>query len=184
MEPNHFLEKGVGIVGESLNPVVSHVHNDTRNQVSFRVRKKTRKHKTHEHCCTYTMEDIPVGDPSNYTECPEAFDGRYILKHMQTNAAHYASFLDIRRGSSQSLKTSIDVILGCIPRKQNRSLTTDGLVHTLFYMEGLLETFEEGLQSTGRYNLAAHVKEGIGELSYIRTSAERARRLSLEFTPQ
>ena len=181
MEPNHFLEKGVAIVGKSLNPVVSSVHKDPSNEVKFCVRKKTDKKRTDRDCYTYTMKNLPASNPSDQWKCPEAFDGRNLLRHVRKHAPEYATFLDIR-GSSHDLKMAIDLILGRIPRRPNHSLTTAALVHTLFHMEGLLEMFVRGLGSIGRYNLADEVNEGLKELRDIRNKACNARQLSLELT--
>ena len=75
MEPWHFLEKSVKVFGSSLNPVVSHIHNDPKNDVKFRVRKTMCKKKTCEHCCSYNIQNVAADDPSNWSDCPEAFDG-------------------------------------------------------------------------------------------------------------
>ena len=177
MEPCHFLEKGVKAVGSSLNPVVSCIHNDPRYDVKFRVRKMMCKKKTREHCCSYNTEDVAANDPSNRFDCPEASDGRKVLRHIKRNASNYASFLELRE-SSHDLKTPVDLVLGMV--RPNHSLTTAGLIHAIIQMEGLLETFLHSLTSTGRYDLVPYIEEGIKELQNIRSTANRARRLSLE----
>ena len=177
MSPWHFLEKSVEAVGSSLNPVVSYVHNDPRNDVKFRVRKKMCKKKMCEHCCTYNIQNVAANDPSNWSNCPEAFDGRKLLRHIKRNASYYASFLELR-GSSHDLKTSVDLVLGMA--RPNHSLTTSGLVHALFQMEGLLGTILHGLTSVSRYELVPYIEEGLKELQNIRSIANHARRLSLE----
>ena len=179
LEPKYFLERGVDIMGKSLNAIVTFLHNDPGSGVKLNVRTKTRKQKMHNSCYIYEARDIPVTDPSNGHWCPEAFDGRILLRHIRKHAPDYASILDIR-GSSYDIKKPIDLILGMIPRRINPSLTTSGLVHTLFHMEGFLEIFFEGLESNGRHALAVYVKEGIDELKNIRNTATHARRLSLE----
>ena len=179
LEPNHFLEMGVNIIGKSLNPIVTSLHKDPRSKVKLYVRTKTGKQKTQKGCYTYRTRDVPVSDPSNNHKYPEAFDGRILLRHIRKYAPDYASFLDIR-GSSHDLKTPIDVILGIIPRRLNPSLTTAALGHTLYYMESFLEIFDHGLESAGKHALAVCVKEGMNELKCVRNTANRARRLSLE----
>lgn len=164
-----------------MNPIVSFLHNDPSSEVKFRVRKKTGKQKTQSGSYTYEMRDIPASDISDSYAWPEAFDGRNLLRHIRRYAPNYGSFLDMR-GSSHDLKNSIDLILGMIPRRLNHSLTTAALTHALFYMEGLLEIFVDGLMSANKPVLAAHVKEGMNELKSMRNTANCARRLSLELT--
>ncbi|CAI8004380.1 hypothetical protein GBAR_LOCUS3907 [Geodia barretti] len=50
LEPNHFLEKGVSIMGKSLNPIVTSLHNDPGSRVKLYVRTKTEKQKTQKGC--------------------------------------------------------------------------------------------------------------------------------------
>ncbi|CAI8005212.1 hypothetical protein GBAR_LOCUS4095, partial [Geodia barretti] len=70
LEPNHFLEKGVSIMGKSLNPIVTSLHNDPRSKVKLHVRTKTGKQKTQKGCHMYRTRDIPVSNLSNNHKYP------------------------------------------------------------------------------------------------------------------
>jgi hypothetical protein len=180
-DPSYFLEKGVDAFGRALNPVVSAVHNDPKNDVKFRVRRKIDKQKPTKHRRTITTEDVPVSDPQDREQFPEAFTSRLLLQHMRKNAPFYTDFLSLR-GSTNELRTPIDLVLWRIPRMRIPSLTSQAVVHTLFHMEGFLDLVTDGLESSEKFSLASDVKGGMSELRDIRNSADHARRLSLELS--
>ena len=175
--PNNFLEKSVDVMGNSLNPLVSEVHDDPKNDVKFRIRKKIHEKKLN-HCRTTVTKDVAVSQPC---KCPEAFDGRAVLRHMRYYVSCYASAIDYH-GGSNDLKILIDRILGRVPRKRNHSLTWDALLNTLFDMRSLLEIIADALQDAANFKLSEQIKIGVRELQHITQCSTRAqscvRRLS------
>ena len=181
VEPPHLLDKSLQHMGAALNPLVTEVHNNTSNDVKFYTRKKIRTFKHKQRRATLT-EDVPVDFPSDNVQCPEAFEGRYILRHMRQgkNLHEYADALDYRK--PRELKNDIDQILGRIPGRRHPSLTWGSLFTTLSCMKRLLEKAYTGLQHANRFNLALKINEGINEIDEIIEKASHVQQLSLRST--
>ena len=181
VEPPHLLDKSLQCMGVALNPVVTEVHNDPSNSVKFCTRKKIRTIKNKHRRATLT-EDVPVNFPSDSVQCPEAFEGHRILRHMcqGKNFYEYADALDYRK--PRELKSDIDQILGRIPGRRHPSLTWGSLFTTLNCMKSLLEKAYIGLQHANRFHLAFKINEGIDELGDIIKKASHVQKLSLRST--
>ena len=179
VEPSLLIDKGLQHIGAVLNPVVTEVHNDPSNSVKFHTRKKIHIIKDkHRRRRTTVTEDVPVDSPSDSVRCPEAFEGRCILRHMHQgkNFYEYADELDYHK--PRELKSDIDQILGRIPGRRHPSLTWGSLFTTLNCMKSLLEKAYIGLQHANRLNLALKISEGISELDDIK-KASHVQQLSL-----
>ena len=176
-EPSHFLEGAIKAVGKGLNPVVLAIHDDPANDVKFRIKKKTTLDKQRHRRVTVT-EEVPASSPNDREQCPEAFDGPTILKHMRRggNLPEYADALDFR---SQDLKRAIDQILGRIPGKRNPTTTWDSLFDTLYRMTAFFTEISDGLTRNNKSTLASAVDEGKDQLESITEKASLARRISL-----
>jgi hypothetical protein len=171
-DQHHFLEKSIDTIGEVLNPLVSAEHHSPRSEVKFRTPKKVYENKRRR---TTVTEDTPVLDPANNQLCPEAFDGRQVLKHMCTYYRHYADTLNY--SCSSEFKMLIKQIVGRIPKRRNPSLTWDVLFNTLFYMRSFIEVVVEGLEDTDKLALADCTRAGINKLNDITENANRAREI-------
>ena len=156
---------------------MSAVHNDSSNDVKFRVRTRISKRKVDNNRCIFTTQDIAVSNPS---ESPEASDGRLVLKHMCSAFRVYADVLDY---PSSEFKTHLSQIIGRTPRKRNPSLTWAILFNTLFLMRYFIEKVADVLESNDRYTLASLTRVGINELNDITENAKQAQQLSVQLTP-
>ena len=180
-DPCHFVEKGIESVGKTLNRIVSTVHHSPQNDVKFHTRKKiyVKKEKCRRMCET---EDVPVLDPSDSLQCPEAFEGRNVLRHMRrgTNFHEYAALLDYR--DPRVFKSGIDQVLGRIPGRRNPLMTWDILFDTLSRMKNFLLNATNGLERTNKHILATEIKNGMEELDDVIDNANQAQELSSLFT--
>ena len=178
-EPGQFIEKAIGSIGKGLNSIVATVHHDSTNNVRFYTRKIVSV-KKEQHRRMSTTEDVPVSDPSNGLQCPEAFDGRLVLRHMsrRSNFRTYAELLDYR--NPKNFKSSIDQVLGRIPGRRNPSMTWDLLRDTLARMKDFMFNARAGLVHTNKYNLAIKISNAMEELNDITEKANKAQGLSTE----
>lgn len=176
-DPHHFVEKGIESVGKTLNHIVSDMHHSPRSDVKFHTRKKTSVKK--EKCrCMWETEDVPVLDPSDSLQCPEAFEGRNVLRHMRrgSNFHEYAALLDYR--DPREFKSGIDQVLGRIPGRRNPLMTWDILFDTLSRMKNFLLNATDGLERTNKHILATKIKNGMEDLDDIIENANQAQELS------
>ena len=169
-DQHEFLEKGIKAIGESLNPLVSDMHNSSRNEVKFRTKKKVFKRRR-----TTITEDVAVSNPSNSQLCPEAFDGRPILKHICHYYRQYADMIDYE--SSFDFKMKIKEIIGRIPKRPNPSLTWDVAIDTIYRMASFVEVIVEGLHNAANSTLAVSISGGVETLRDIAERANEAREL-------
>ena len=156
---------------------MSDVHNDPRNDVKFRVRKKIYKLRTDVNRHISTTEDKAV-DPS---ECMEAFDGRRILKHLRSESAFrvYADILDI---SSSEFKKHLCEIIGRTQRRPNPSLTWPTLFDTLYRMRNFIDCVANGLEGSDKSSLAVVIQQGVNDFNDIIKNAEDAQQLLSQLT--
>jgi hypothetical protein len=176
-EPRQFMEKAIESVGKAMNHAVATVHHDPQNDVKFYIRK-TIFVKKEKHRRTSTTEDVPVSDPANSLQCPEAFDGRLVLRHMsrKNNFHEYAALFDYRK--PRDFKSSIDQVLGRIPGRRNPLITWDILRDTLARMKDFMLNAIAGLVHANKYNLAIEISNGMEELDDITENANHAQELS------
>ena len=147
------------------------MHNDPRNNLKFRVRRRISKTSSRENRYRRTSESVTemvaVDDPS---KSPEAFDGRCVLRHMRSAYREYAAALEYR--SSSDFKNLLATIIYRAPKKRNSSFTWRELDHTLLHMRWLIEGAIEGLENTDQFTLADKVRWGLNELKDITESAK------------
>lgn len=177
VEPHHLMEMAVKLIGRVFNPLVSDVHNDPGNDVKFHIKKKISTIKQNHRRATVT-EDMPVASTSEL-QCPEAFDGRLVLRHMRRvdNFHEYADALDYR--NPNDFKRDIGQILGRIPGRRNPSMTWVILFDTLYRMECFLKKAVEGLKCTNKFDLAPTISDSIQHLKDIIKKAKNAQQLHL-----
>ena len=153
------------------------MHNDPQNDVKFRTQKmiflKIKKYRRMS-----ATEDVPVSDPSDRAQCPEAFEGHVLLRHMRrgNNFHAYADLLGYQ--DPRFFKNDIDKVLGRIAGRRNPSMTWAILFDTLFHMKNLLLTARAGLECDDKFSLVAKINTGIEELEDITEKANQAQELS------
>ena len=153
------------------------MHHSPWNDVKFHTQKRLYA-KKENHCRVRATKYVPVLDPSDSVECPDAFVSRNLLRHMRraNNFHEYATLLDYR--NPRDFKSGIDQILGRIPGRRNPSMTWVILFDTLSRMQSFLLNAQAGLERTNKYGLATEVSNGIEELSDITEKARQAQELS------
>lgn len=142
------------------------MHHDPNNNVKFSVRKKISEVRQQSRRIS-TTEMVAVDDP---LKSPEAFDGRYVLRHMRSSYREYADSLDYH--SSSDLKILLATIIARVPKRRNPSFTWGALFETLFHMRWLVQSVVEGLQHTDRFSLAENIRWELNELQDITESAQ------------
>ena len=152
------------------------MHCSPRNDIKFHAQKKLYLKK--ENRRLRATEYVPVSDPSDSLQCPDAFEGRNVLRHMRRgiNFHEYATILDYR--DPKDFKSGIDQILGRIPGRRNPSMTWDILFDTLSRMQNFLLSARAGLERTNQYGLATEISNGIEELNDITEKASQAQEVS------
>ena len=167
LDKNDFLQKSIDVLGATLNPVVSAMHNNPGNNVKFLTKKTVHQ------CSDITVAKIvPVADPSNSELCPNAFDGRKVLKHMFHYYRSYADALDYPK--SLDFKVRVKQIIGRIPKRRNPSLTWGSVINTIFHMRCFIESIADCLEKNG---LASPLRNGTIQLLEITERVNQARKI-------
>ena len=153
VDPKNLVGKVDAILADALNPVVSHLCNEHYAKVEF-------ERKTYE----------VVDDPSDRSECPEAFIPSNIFRHMKKkhHLGKYAKLLDYPEKTE--FRRDIDKMLRHNRNCKKTAPVTLERVHTLLDSAiTFLEGNEAGLLRKNESELARKMGENIDKLKKMKS---------------
>ena len=157
VDPKNLVGKVNAILADALNPVVSHLCNERYAKVEF-------ERKTYE----------VVDDPSDRSECPEAFIPSNIFRHMkkQHHLSKYAKLLDYPEKTE--FRRDIDKMLRHNRNCKKTASVTLERVHTLLDSAiTFLEGNEAGLLRKNESELARKMGKNINKLKMMKSGVEQ-----------
>lgn len=158
VDPSYFKEKISTTIAETLNPLVTHLCRQPFAKVEFG-----------------RMKYEPVDDPSDRSECPEAFMPRNLFRHMKKkhHLSKYADFFGYKE--ENQFRRDVETLLQHIRNsKKTASVPSkwvqlhDSLFDTINFLTGI----EAGLLRNNETGLAGDLGVKIGELENMRSEIE------------
>ena len=158
VDPSYFKEKISATIAETLNPLVTHLCRQPFAKVEFG-----------------RMKYEPVDDPSDRSECPEAFIPRNLFRHMKKkhHLRKYADFFGYKE--ENQFRRDVETLLQHIRNSKKTASAPskwvqlhDSLYDTINFLTGI----EAGLLRNNETGLAGDLGIKIDELENMRSEIE------------